>query len=99
MGTQNIEIQLGFVAFLRIRDFAQVGGAVENLYNYAMVRPRGITHVVLGNAIFVEDFRVPEGPGAEVRADASRVSPNRSFGERVLKLFSTPFGSGRPFGC
>ena len=61
-------------------------------------RLREITMVVRKYAIFVEDFRVPEDPGGEVRADASRVSPNRSSGVRVLKLSSTPFGSGRPFG-
>ena len=35
-------------------------------------RPREITHVALKYAIFVEDFRVPEDPGGEVRVGASR---------------------------
>ena len=82
-----------------IRDLAQVGGAAENLYNGGIACPREITYVAPENAISVEDFRVPEGPVGEVRADASRVSPNRSIGVRVLKLFGAPFGSGRPFGC
>ena len=61
--TQNIEIHSGFVAFLVIRDLAQVGGAVENLYNGGIAGLREITHVALENAIFVEDFRVMEVPG------------------------------------
>ena len=43
-----------------------------------------ITRVVIENAIFVEDFRVPENPGGGGPVEASRVSPNRSVGERVL---------------
>ena len=43
-----------------------------------------ITHVVLENTIFVEDFRVPENRGGGGPVEASRVSPNRSFGVRVL---------------
>ena len=46
--------------------------------------PREITQVVAENAIFVEDFRVPEDPGGGGPVEASRVSPNRSVGERVL---------------
>ena len=59
-------------------------GAAENLHNDVIVGLLGIMHVVLENAIFVEDFRVPEDPGGGGPVEASRVSPNRSFGVRVL---------------
>ena len=58
--------------------------------------PRETTHVVPEYAIFVEDFRVPEDPGGGGPVEASRVSPNRSVGVRVLKLFSTQFGPLAP---
>ena len=61
-----------------------MGGAAENLYNSGIAGPREITVSVQESAIFVEDFRVPEGPGGGGPVDASRVSPNRSVGERVL---------------
>ena len=43
-----------------------------------------ITQVVSENVIFVEDFRVPEDPGGGGPVEASRASPNRIVGERVL---------------
>ena len=70
--TQNIQIRSGFVAFFKIRDLAQVGGAAENLYNCGIAGLREITHVALENAIFVEDFRVSGAPVGGGPVDASR---------------------------
>ena len=59
--------------------------------------PREITHVAPENVIFVEKTRVvgaPDGGGPVGRL--ARGSPNRRFAERVLKIFSTPFGPLAP---
>ena len=90
-----LSIPLIIVAFFGIRDLAQVGGAAENLYS-----PREITHVAPENAILAEKSRMvgaPDGGGPVGRL--ARGSPNRSFAERVLKLFSTPCGHPRSCGC
>ena len=90
--TQNIEIQFGFVAFFGIRDLAQVGGAVENLYNTGVVSPREITNVAPENVNFVEKSRVvgaPDGGGPVGRL--ARGSPiGVSTENDVLMLSDAP---------
>ena len=76
--------------------FPMAFSAAEFPYNSVTSGPWEIMHVASENVIFVEDFRVLEDPVGGGPVEASRVSPIRSVGERVLKLSSTPFGPLAP---